>query len=159
MVKRKIIMVVVTIFVVIGSVLGTLLFTAVQRHKKYKEAQANADYVIENFDKEFVLKEFPAKNFPDRGQLQTIVKKMADDCDWKHRDGKFVDFFLMRKIGGAEKTSFIYEYYLKCDSIRIILSYDLEKDDIELLRLDIQPLEEPNKMILFPEKQLKNRRQ
>lgn len=76
----------------------------------------------------------------------------------KKRDGKFVDFFSMKNVGGTDQTAYIYEYYLKCDSLRFIFTYDMDKDKPVLNRFDIEPLEQPNQMIIFPEKQLKNRK-
>ena|SRR5690606_10298083 len=143
-------------FVVI--IIGILFFIANGKMKKLDLAQKNADYIIENLDNENVLKEFPDKNFSDKTQIQQIIAGISQNCDWKKRDGKFVDFFTMKNIGGADQIAYIYEYYLKCDSLRFILTYDIDNEKPELYRLDIQPLEESNPMIIFPEKQLKNRK-
>ena len=45
---------------------------------------------------------------------------------------------------------------MKCDSLRFVLSINMENEP-ELMGFHIEPLESENKMILFPEKQLKNR--
>lgn len=150
----KIIGIVIGLIVV---VIGTLFFIANKKVKKFNIAQQNADFIIQNIDKLNVINEFPDNNFPDKSQIQNLVEGISQNCDWQNKDGKFVDFFTMKNIGGIDQAAYIYEYYLKCDSLRFILTYDMDKEKPELLRFDIQPLEEPNEMILFPEKQLKNR--
>ena len=46
---------------------------------------------------------------------------------------------------------------MKCDSLRFILSFNTE-DEPELMGFKFEPIETENPMILFPEKQLKNRK-
>lgn len=135
-----------------------LLMMANKNAKQIEFAQKNADDIISNLDKTYILNQFPPKNFPNRAQLQNVVSELDLKCDWKNRDGKFVDFYTMKNVGGTNQVAFIYEYYLKCDSLRFILTYNLFADNAELSRLDIQPLEVENPMIIYPEKQLKNRR-
>ena len=125
---------------------------------KVELAQKDADNIISNLNTTRVLNQFPSKNFPNRAQLQNVVSELDLKCDWKNRDGKFVDFYTMKNVGGTNQVAFIYEYYLKCDSLRFILTYNLFADNAELSRFDIQPLEVENPMIIFPEKQLKNRK-
>lgn len=43
-------------------------------------------------------------------------------------------------------------------SLRFVLIYNVDKDKPELFKMNIEPLEIENKMIIFPEKQLKNRK-
>lgn len=135
-----------------------LLMMANKNAKQIEFAQKNADDIISNLDKTDILNQFPPKNFPNRAQLQNVVSELDLKCDWKNRDGKFVDFYTMKNVGGTNQVAFIYEYYLKCDSLRFILTYNLLADNAELSRFDIQPLEVENPMIIYPEKQLKNRR-
>ncbi|QOW09869.1 hypothetical protein Q73A0000_05575 [Kaistella flava (ex Peng et al. 2021)] len=142
----------------IAIIIGIVFFIANGKMKKSNLAKQNADNIIENLDNQNILKEFPDKNFPDKAQIQNLISGISQNCDWKKKDGKFVDFFTMKNIGGVDQTAYIYEYYLKCDSLRFILTYNMDKEKPELSRFDIQPLEEPNEMIIYPEKQLKNRK-
>lgn len=154
---NKVLKIIGIIIGLIVIVIGVLFFIANKKIQKINIAQQNADFIIQNLDKSDVINEFPDNNFPNKSQIKNFVEGISQNCDWKNKDGKFVDFFTMKNIGGIDKTAYIYEYYLKCDSLRFILTYDIDKETPELSRLDIQPLEEPNDMILFPEKQLKNR--
>jgi len=140
------------VILALGIVIG---FTIWQKLQKQKKAQAIADRVIENLVSENVYKEFPEKYFP-KEQLEPFIGEIRQNCDWENRDGKFVDFFSQKNIGGIDQTAFIYEYYLNCDSLRFILSVNMENEP-ELMGFNIEPLENKNPMILFPEKQLKNR--
>ena len=151
----KIIGIIIASIIIIG---GILFFVANGKMKKSNLAHQNADNIIENLDNPNVLKEFPEKNFPDKTQLRNLISGISKNCNWKQRDGKFVDFFTMKNIGGTDQTAYIYEYYLKCDSLRFVFTYNMDNEKPELARFDMQPLEEPNNMIIFPDKQLKNRK-
>ncbi len=139
-------------------IVGLLFYFVNKKMEKNNLAEKNANYIIENLDKDEVFKEFPESNFKDREQLKNLLGGIKENCEWKNRDGKFVDFFTMKDIGGINSTAFIYEYYLKCDSLRFILIYNVDKDKPELFKMNIEPIETENKMIIFPEKQLINRK-
>jgi hypothetical protein len=148
----KIIGIVAGITILIGGLIGYYAWKRIQYMNK---AQELADSVIENLDSESVYLKFPEKYFP-KEQMESIIGGIRQNCEWKNRDGKYVDFFSQKNIGGVDQIAFIYEYHLKCDSLRFILSVNMEKEP-ELMGFYIEPLENENKMILFPEKQLKNR--
>jgi len=125
--------------------------------EKHNKAQALADNIIEKLDDPSIYNEFPEKYFP-REQLKPILDDLIPNCDWKNRDGKFVDFVTIGTIGGVDQTGFIYEYYLSCDSLRFILMFNMETENPELRDLLVEPLEKENKLIIYPSKQLKNRK-
>lgn len=139
-------------------IVGLLFYFGNKKLERNNIAEKNANYIIENLDNDEVYKEFPEANFKDREQLKNLLEGIKKNCEWKNRDGNFVDFCTMKDIGGINSTAFIYEYYLKCDSLRFILIYNVDKDKPELFKMNIEPLETENKMIIFPEKQLKNRK-
>ena len=144
--------------IVLGGIIlivGILGYSAWKTIQKANDAQELADNIIENLDTENIYSKFPEKYFP-KEQIQPILGGIKQNCDWKNRDGKFVDFFSQKNIGGINQTAFIYEYYMKCDSLRFILSVNMENEP-ELMGFRVEPLENENPMILFPEKQLKNR--
>lgn len=140
---------------VIGLLIGIIGFIGWRKMQKFNLLQEQANYIMENLDNPNIGEKFPAKYFP-KEQLDPIISGIRQNCDWKNKDGKFVDFFTSKNIGGVDQTAFIYEYYLKCDSLRFILSFNVE-DEPELMGFNVEPIETENKMILFPEKQLKNR--
>jgi hypothetical protein len=140
------------------TIIGFLFYSGNKKLEINKLAEKNANYIIENLDKEEIFKEFPESNFKDREQLKNLLGGIKQNCNWSKRDGKFVDFCTMKDIGGINSTAFIYEYYLKCDSLRFILIYNVDKEKPELFKMNIEPIEVENKMIIFPEKQLKNRK-
>lgn len=146
------------ISIVVGLLLLLVLrigFSFWQTNKKANKAKALADSVIENLDSERVYSILPEKHFP-KEQTQSLVGEIKQKCDWQNRDGKYVDFFSQKNIGGIDQTVFIYEYYLKCDSLRFLLSVNMENEP-EIMGINLEPLETENPMILFPEKKLENR--
>jgi|688.fasta_scaffold71024_2 hypothetical protein len=146
------------IFLTIISIISIIVYQFYKSNQKTKLAQKQANHIIENLDNSKIVSEFPTKNFQDRMQLEDIIRGIQLNCDWQNRDGKYVDFFTEKQIGGKKSIAFIYEYYLKCDSLRFILFYDLDQDKPELFKFYFEPVENENKMIIFPEKQLVNRK-
>lgn len=122
--------------------------------EKHDKAQEKSKYIMDNFINEKVINEFPEKYFP-KAQTEKLLNGVRTNCDWENRKGKFVDFFTMN-IDGDNKTAYIYEYFLKCDSLRFVLIYDMEQKEPELFKLNIEPIEQPSQMIVDPTKQLLN---
>ena len=138
----KIIGIVIGIIILIGGVLGYSGYKTIQKANK---AQELADSVIKNLDSDAVYSKFSKKYF-QKEQIQPIIREIKQNCDWGNRDGKFVDFFSRKNVGGIDQTAYIYEYYMKCDSLRFILSINMENEP-ELMGFHIEPLENENKMI------------
>ena len=141
--------------IVILILIAFFIYSGWKNGQKHKKAEEIANHVIDNLDNESIYTDFPEKYFP-KDQLLEVLTQFRQNCDWQNRDGKYVDFFNQKSIGGTDQIAFIYEYYLNCDSLRIILAFNIE-DEIELMRFNFEPLEKENEMILFPEKQLINR--
>ena len=114
--------IIVIIILSIAIIIGIVFFIANGKMKKSNLAKQNADNIIENLDNQNVIKEFSDKSFPDKTPIKNLISGISKNCDWKKKDGKFVDFFTMKNIGGVDQTAYIYEYYLKCDSLRFILT-------------------------------------
>jgi len=135
----------------------TLLFTSCNikgKMEKHNKAQTESDYIMENLTSSEISKKFPEKYFP-KGQTEQLFEDIKTNCDWENREGKFVDFFTMNN-NGKNSTAYIYEYFLKCDSLRFILIYDMDQEEPELFKLNIEPIEQPSQMIIDPSKQLIN---
>lgn len=122
--------------------------------EKHDKAEEKSDYIIANLINPDINKEFPEKYFP-KDQVENLLNDIKMNCDWENRNGKFVDFFTMNNNGNSS-TVFIYEYFLKCDSLRFVLIYDMEQEEPELFRFNIEPIEQPSIMIVDPSKQLLN---
>ncbi|MDW7690708.1 hypothetical protein R9C00_21880 [Flammeovirgaceae bacterium SG7u.111] len=121
---------------------------------KHNKGQDKSDFIMENLTKDGIAKEFSEKYFP-KDQTEQLLSDIKTNCDWENREGKFVDFFTMSN-NGKRSTAFIYEYFLKCDSLRFVLIYDMETEEPELFKFNIEPIEKPSQMIIDPSKQLMN---
>ncbi|PJR03170.1 hypothetical protein [Avrilella dinanensis] len=135
----------------------TLLFTSCNikgKMEKHNKAQKESDYIMENLTSSEILNRFPEKYFP-KDQTEQLFEDIKTNCDWENKEGKFVDFFTMNN-NGKNSTAYIYEYFLKCDSLRFVLIYDMDQEEPELFRLNIEPIEQPSQMIIDPSKQLIN---
>jgi len=110
------------------------------------EAYSLSNHIIERLDSLGVQDYFPEKHFP-RDVMVQMLAEMRERCDYRNRKGGFVNDFYARNIGmNPDRVSFIYEYFLRCDSIRIILTYEIEQKP-ELVRFTIEPLEVENIML------------
>ncbi len=98
---------------------------------------------------------FPTKYFPPE-QTVTLMDDLKINCDFKKRKGNFINDYYEKIIGGDNKIILIYEFYLKCDTVRFLISY-LEKDnhELELNGFKMEPVNKPNNMILRKDRQLK----
>lgn len=92
------------------------------------------------------LHEFPSKYFPPE-QTELILGDLRDKCDFKNRSGRFINDFFKENVGDTDQIYLLYEYYLKCDSIRLILIYNLDKE-IVLSGFRLEPIEKDNSMIV-----------
>ena len=99
------------------------------------------------------IEEFPEKYFP-KDQTVVLMYQLQNNCDFKDRKGNFINDYYEKNPEAPDRVSFIYEYYLKCDSLRFIITYNLGPE-IELYRFRIESIKKDNNMILKPEKRLK----
>ena len=122
---------------------------------KIDKAEQDAAYIMSHLDKPEVLTHFSAVHFPPNqlAPLKSLVSAVGPKCDWANRRGKFVDFYSISN-NGKNSIAYIYECFLKCDSLRFVMRYDLEDKEPQLINFQIEPLEKPNSMIIHPEKQL-----
>ena len=125
-----------------------------EKIRKLDQGKENADFIMNNLSKPEVIEQFPERYFPYE-QLKPAIDTLVAHCDLDKKEGKFVDFFTMLN-NGKSSTAYIYEYFLNCDSLRFIYVYDFEPAKPELMHFKIEGLEQPNSMILYPEKSLLN---
>ncbi len=137
---------------IIGIIFSLVSCGVKDKMEKQNKAKECADFVMENLDKQEVINQFPEKYFP-RQQFKPFLDTLTKNCDFKSKRGKYVDFFNLMNAG-KNQIAFIYEYILKCDSLRFIYMYDLESERPELFNFRIEGLEQQNKMIIDPSKQL-----
>lgn len=119
---------------------------------KHERAQAQADYIIENLNKKEVASKFPAKAFPVE-QTDRMIEVFSSRCNWNARQGRFIDFTTISN-NGQNSVAFIYEYLLDCDSIRLVLTYNIDTPEPALTGFQIEPIERKNPLVVHPEKQL-----
>lgn len=126
-----------------------------EKLEKIAKAEKDAAFIMANLDKEAVLSHFPAASFPanQMGTLKAIVADAGTKCDWQGKRGKFVDFCTISE-NGNDGIAYIYEYFLKCDSLRFVMLYNLGPKEPQLVKFLVEPLEKPNSLIIYPEKQL-----
>lgn len=125
-----------------------------EKMQKLDRGKADADFIMSNLSKPEVIERFPEKYFLHE-HVKPFIDTLAAHCEFDKKEGKFVDFFTMLK-NGKSSTAYICEYFLNCDSLRFIYVYDFETAEPELMNFKVEDLEQPNPMIIYPEKSLLN---
>jgi hypothetical protein len=84
---------------------------------------------------------------------RTFSQALAGRCDWPSRRGKFIDFY-MHSEEEERFVTYIYEYFLDCDSIRLLLTFDTSTDDVPVHSAHIEPIENKNAWLVDPMKSI-----
>ena len=95
---------------------------------------------------------FPTKYFPP-DNINPILDLLKNNCDFANRKGVFVNDFYVKNFNDVDQLTLIYEYYLKCNGTRILITY-LLKDSAELFAFRVERFDEPNPMIIDQSKRL-----
>lgn len=114
------------------------------------DLKRKSDLLLDKIADGTANEEFSVKYFPIE-QTKAIMYDLKNKCDFKNRQGHFLNEYYYS--ADKSKVSLIYEYYLKCDSIRFILTYNIG-DSVELYEFKMEPIEKPNAMIADSAKRL-----
>ncbi|ELR68108.1 hypothetical protein C900_00946 [Fulvivirga imtechensis AK7] len=120
---------------------------------KREKAKIKTDKLLDKIAEGTASSEFKREYFP-KDQTIRILSDLKEKCIFSDRKGAFVNDFYKSNIGGPDQLFLLYEFYLKCDSVRLTFGYNLG-DEVELFKLGIQPIEENNSMITNQENRLK----
>lgn len=126
-------------------ILFLIIFSGCVDNELKDKAQQKANLLMDNLHTEEAGKYFPEKHFP-REEVKRISFEMNGYCDYSNRVGGFIDYNY-ESAAGTDKVIFFYEYFLKCDSLRFILKYDLQPDP-ELIWFGTEDLEIENPLII-----------
>ncbi|MGN7787352.1 hypothetical protein ACTJIJ_22650 [Niabella sp. 22666] len=112
------------------------------RTANISEIKAKADALLDKIADGTAEEEFSTKYFPIE-QTKTLMYDLKNNCDFKNRHGHFINEYFS---ADRSRVSLIYEYYLKCDSARFILTYNLVgKNELDGFR--IEGIEKENPMV------------
>lgn len=140
----------------IKQVLALTFFIAVlvgcDNNNQVNQAKIKADKLLNDISIGKAYNAFPKKYFP-ANQVHALMDELKEKCDFASREGVFINDYLQETSDG-KRITFIYEFYLKCDNIRFIITYKLG-DNIELFEFNLEPIEKDNSMITKPERRLK----
>jgi len=129
-----------------------IMLVGCDNNDQISQARIKADKLLNDISIGKASYAFPEKYFPVN-QTHALMDELKNKCDFANRKGTFINEYLQETSNG-NRVSFIYEYYLKCDNIRFIITYKLGKD-IELFEFNLEPIEKDNPMITRPERRLK----
>lgn len=96
-----------------------------------------------------------AASLPTEAQVfgRNLGNSIGSRCDWPRRRGKFVDFYMHRE-GNRQAVTYIYEFFLDCDSVRVLLTYNTASDSVRMESAFIEPIETENPWLVDPMKSI-----
>jgi len=112
------------------------------------QGRIKADFLIEHLSDSTISESFEGSGYSSNA-VKSFQTALTQNCDWEKKRGKFIDFYMDRD-GNDRQASFIYEYFMDCDSLRIILTYDTASDSVFLISALIEPIEQPNPLLVDP---------
>lgn len=116
----------------------------------------HSDSIISLLANDSVYALFPEDHFQKRN-LENILNAIRYHCNWETRRGQFTDYYSAENEGRHD-IAYIYEYFLDCDSLRMVFTYHADEDAPELYGFTVEPLEMPTTLLQDPMKSiLKNK--
>ena len=96
---------------------------------------------------------FSSKYFPPQ-QIAIYLNDLKNKCAFSKEKGQFINDYVINE-NGDEKYYFLYDFYLNCDSLRIITGIRRNPEEkLELFTIGFEPMETDNKMIINSENRL-----
>jgi hypothetical protein len=125
--------------------IGFALQSCVDSELKDK-ALRKSNEIINQLDSETVYSSFSKKYFTQE-EITRLTTHLRTQCDYQNRIGGFVnDFYESDLDAEPDKVNFLYEFFLRCDTVRIVLKFELAVDP-QAVGLTIEPIETPNAMV------------
>ena len=108
---------------------------------------------------------FNNESFPVEVISGSIIKKrslqsqmeLLANCDWKSRQGKFIDTFWLQTQKG-NYFGRVYEYFMDCDNVRLIYWYRNPSGKGPIVDFMIEDLEDDSAFVVAKRKHLKNKK-
>ena len=132
-----------------------IAFFAFMQASCYRNAanlKEKADKILGDIGNGTAQNDFPEKYFP-KSQTVLLMGQLQNYCDFKNRRGNFINDFRGTNNGIGE-ISYLYEFYLKCDTVRFIFTFILDGTN-DLYKMRLESVKKDNPMILHPERRLK----
>lgn len=111
------------------------MYACTNRMEKFDLAKKDADYIIENLDKDHVIAKFPEKHFP-KDQTKIILSDIKNNCNWSQKKGSFDDYIEVYS-NGEQQISVIYKYETDCGKLKFNLTYIFPNEKPELFKIGI----------------------
>lgn len=129
----------------IALLVTSLFFTACVDKGKANLARLDCESLINDIENGKANSRFSAEYFPVE-QTNILMSNLVSGCDFKNRRGLQTGEVVSKK-DGKNLAYFVYEYYLKCDSIRFVFIYDITGTTPQLFNLKMEPIEKENPLV------------
>lgn len=122
------------------------------RMDRLDRGRRQADYLLDHLENDSALAIY-SSDPRVAAQVRSLGLALTERCGWSTRRGKFIDFY-MHKEGDRNAVTYIYEYFLDCDSLRLLLTFNTQTDSIFLQATHVEPLESENPWLIDPMKSI-----
>ncbi len=136
----------------IGKFFLLLMIVSCTNNNLRSKAKIKSEELLDAIGNGNATNLFPTKYFPPY-KINVLLYQIKNNCDFANCKGVFINDFYEKNLNDIDQLTLIYEYYLKCDSLRFLLTYKLN-DSTELCGLKIESIKEPNSMIIDKSKRL-----
>lgn len=120
-------------------ILMTFFYSCQYNEEQLREGKAKVDALFVKIENGTALDEFPEKYFPkEHGKY--IMDDLKNKCDFKNRKGEFVQSFNAINASNEKCISYVYDFKLKCDDIRI--TFSLRASDFVFVGMNLDAMPE-----------------
>lgn len=110
-----------------------------------KESRPKAEGLFERIEDGSAVHDFNPRYFNTDTTIQ-LLSALRRTCDLLNRKGGFVGDIQTQAKNVGPVNILVYEYYLRCDSLRFVLTYKLEAP-VELIAFKIEGKEKKNSIV------------
>jgi hypothetical protein len=111
--------------------------------EEFDKASHHANSVVDNLVSDDAIRYFDGTYF-NRAQIAEMIGGVRKACDYQNRVGGFVQYNY-HVHNGVKIVDFAYEFRMKCDTVRLILTYELGNDP-NLIGFKVEPIETPSSL-------------
>lgn len=103
-------------------------------------ARRKSDYVVRNLHSDSVYTFFSESYFA-KTDIVNLASQLKANCEYEKQQSHFLgDFYERDLASNFDKVSFVYDVFLKCDSLRITLKFELHPDP-KIIGFKMDPVE------------------
>jgi hypothetical protein len=115
-----------------------LAILACTNERYLERAETLSASLVENLCSDSAISYFSETYF-SKDQIRSVLNGVRERCDYSHRKGGYRGYSV-ESFENVDRASFIYEFAMKCDSVRFVFTYELREQPL-LVSFIVEPME------------------